>query len=161
MPKHKLHEQTHPTEDQNQIRSEKKQTGLIIVAVLLLILFLAGVVFAVIAMSKNPAQTENIRDIVIIFLALESFIIGLSLIILIVQLARLTALLQEEVQPILDSTNETVSTLRGTTAFLSNNLVRPVMKFSSMISALRHGVGSIGSMRAKTNEEHGGRAENV
>jgi hypothetical protein len=42
---------------------------------------------------------------------------GLALTILIIQIARLTNLLENEVKPILNSTNETVSNLRGTTKF--------------------------------------------
>jgi hypothetical protein len=107
---------------------------------LFFILLIVGLVFAVIAMVSNPSQTETVRDIVIIFMAVESLFIGLVLIVLIVQLARLTALLQDEVKPILDSTNETISTLRGTTAFLSTNLVKPVVKINSSITALRRAI---------------------
>jgi hypothetical protein len=103
-------------------------------------------------MINNPAQTETIRDIVIIFMAVESLLIGLTLVILIVQLARLTALLQNEIKPILDSTNETVNTLRGTTKFLSNNLVNPVMKANSTISAIRHMLGMVDIGHSKSEE---------
>ncbi|MCK4962815.1 MAG: hypothetical protein KAS19_10025, partial [Anaerolineales bacterium] len=83
---------------------------------------------------------EIIRDIVIIFMAVESSLIGIVMIILITQLARLTAMLQNEIKPILDSTNETLNTLRGTTTFLSNNLVDPVVKANSVITALRRAI---------------------
>jgi len=63
-------------------------------------------------------------------MAFESLLIGAVLVILIIQLARLTNLLQNEIKPILDSTNETVSTLRGTTVFLSNNLSEPLIKLN-------------------------------
>ncbi|OGO21180.1 MAG: hypothetical protein A2Z14_12265, partial [Chloroflexi bacterium RBG_16_48_8] len=91
--------------------------GIIIGASILLVILIVGIVLAVIAMVNHPDQTETIRDIVIIFMAVESLLIGLTLILLIVQLARLTALLQNEIKPILDSTNDTVNTLRGTTQF--------------------------------------------
>ena len=109
---------------------------LIIGAIFLLIL-LAGVILAVIALVRNPATTENIRDIVIIFMAVESLLIGLALIVLVVQLARLTDLLVNDVKPILDSTNDTLETVRGTTRFLSANLVRPVVKVNSSFAAFR------------------------
>jgi len=70
-------------------------------------------------------------------MALESLLIGAVLVILIVQVARLTNLLQNEIKPILDSTNETVSTLRGTTEFLSDNLVQPVIKLNEYIAAVQ------------------------
>ena len=72
-----------------------------------------------------------------IVIAVESMVIGLVLIILVVQLAKLINLLQNEIKPILDSTNETVSTLRGTTEFLSNNLAEPVIKLNEYFAGLQ------------------------
>ncbi len=105
-----------------------------IVAVVALV---AGAVVSVLWMIRNPAQTETLRDVFIILMALESLVIGMALIILIVQIARLTNLLQNEIRPILQSTQETVSTLRGTTRFLSDNLVTPVVKVNSSMAAVR------------------------
>jgi hypothetical protein len=128
------------TQELHDYQGTARSRAWIVAAVLFFILLIVGVVFAVIAMVSNPSQTETVRDIVIIFMAVESLLIGLVLIVLIVQLARLTALLQDEVKPILDSTNETISTLRGTTSFLSTNLVKPVVKISSSITALRRAI---------------------
>ena len=108
-----------------------------VLGVVFLLILIAGVVLAVIAMVQNPATTENIRDIVIIFMAIESLLIGLALIVLIIQLARLTDLLVNDVKPILDSTNDTLGTIRGTTHFLSKNLVQPVVKVNSSFAAFR------------------------
>jgi ABC-type dipeptide/oligopeptide/nickel transport system permease subunit len=124
-------------------KSEAQQRLIIVGVVILLIILITGIVLAVIAMVNNPTQTETIRDIVIIFMAVESLLLGLTLVVLIVQLARLTALLQNEVKPILDSTNDTLNTLRGTTKFLSNNLVDPVMKANSTLSAIRQVLGMV------------------
>lgn len=107
---------------------------LAIVAVVALAV-LAG--FAVFALVQNPAQAETVRDIVIIFMGAESILLGLALVILIVQLARLTALLQDEVRPMLRSTNDTLDTLRGTTRFLSDNLVSPVIRANGAAAAVR------------------------
>jgi len=114
-----------------------RQTALIAGAVIVLALIVAGLVLAISAMVRNPDSTETVRDILIIFVAGESFLIGLALIVLIVQLARLTALLQNEVRPILESTNDTVNTLRGTSQFLSDNVVRPVIKANGSLAAVR------------------------
>lgn len=116
---------------------------LAIAAVVLVLALIAGVVLATISMVRNPAQTETIRDIVIIFMAVEALIIGLVLILLIVQVARLTDLLRNEIKPILDSTNETLGTLRGTTRFLSDNLVKPVVKVNSSMAAVRRALNII------------------
>jgi ABC-type dipeptide/oligopeptide/nickel transport system permease component len=116
---------------------------LVIAGVILVLALIAGIVLAVVAMVRNPAQTETIRDIVIIFMAVEALIIGLVLSLLIVQIARLTDLLHNEIKPILDSTNETLSTLRGTTRFLSDNLVNPVVKVNSSMAAVRRALDLI------------------
>jgi hypothetical protein len=120
--------------------SDEKSRVWVIASVLLLLLVITGVVFAVISMVNNPDQTETIRDIVIIFMAVESLLIGLVLIILMIQLARLTTMLQNEVKPILDSTSETLNTLRGTTNFLSDKLVNPVVKANSSIAAIMRAI---------------------
>lgn len=136
-------------ENENTITSGK-QRAVMIGAVLLIVLLIAGLIFAVVAMVNNPIQTETIRDIVIIFMAVESLIIGLTLIVLIVQLARLTALLENEIRPILNSTTETVQTLRGTTTFLSNKLVKPVIKANSTIAAIRQALDLVGIGRSNS-----------
>ena len=77
-------------------------------------------------------------------MALETLFLGFVLVILIVQLARLINLLQNEIKPILDSTNETVSTLRGTATFLSENLTEPIVKLNSYVAALNKLVEALG-----------------
>jgi len=106
-----------------------------IVAAIVVILSLVGV--AIFALLQNATVTANIRDIFIIFMALESLLIGVALIVLIIQLASLTNLVQNELRPILQSTNETINTLRGTSEFLSENLVEPVIKLNSSVAGLR------------------------
>jgi len=101
------------------------------------VVLIALMVWAIIALSRNPAAAANVRDIFIIFMALESLLIGAALVVLIIQLASLINLLQNEVKPILKSTNETVNTLRGTSEFLSENLVEPVIKLNSYLAGLK------------------------
>jgi len=102
------------------------------------LILVALIVLSVIFLLQPSTDTARFRDVFIIFMALESIVIGLALIILIVQIARLINLLQNEIKPIIDSTNETVSTLRGTTHFLSNNLVEPVIKLNEYLAGLGH-----------------------
>jgi hypothetical protein len=46
-------------------------------------------------------------------------------------------LLQNEVKPILEATSETIDTLKGTTQFLSENLVDPVIKLNSYVAGIK------------------------
>lgn len=117
--------------------TDRRQTLMLVGLVALFILLIAAAIAVATLLVSNPERTETLRDVLIIFMAFEFLVIGLALIILIVQLARLTALLQNEIQPILESTSETVRTLRGTTSFLSKRVVDPVMKMNSSVAAVR------------------------
>jgi len=70
-------------------------------------------------------------------MALMMILLSGALVVLIIQLAILINLLQNEIKPILHSTNETVNTLKGTTVFLSNNLVQPVLKLNEYLAGLK------------------------
>ncbi len=119
------------------IRQQKaQQRKIIIIGSIVTLIILALLITSIVILAQPSTDTARIRDIFIIFMALESLLLGVSLIILIVQLARLTNLLQNEIKPILESTNETINTLRGTTVFLSDNLVEPVIKLNSYLAAL-------------------------
>jgi len=76
-----------------------------------------------------------VRDIAIIVLAVESLVIGALLVVLLLQIRGLARMLQEEVQPILESTKETASTVRGTTVFLSDTFVKPLINAVGYASA--------------------------
>ena len=116
---------------------ERKQKALVasIIAGVVLILVLLGV--AIYFLMQPTAPTDKIRDVFIIVVALESLVIGVALIVLIVQLASLINLLQNEVRPILNATNETVNSLRGTAEFLGENVVEPVIKLNGYLAGLK------------------------
>jgi len=129
----------------------------IVVAVVLVIALLATALVFLLSPRTDAEYVARIRDVFIIFMALESLLIGFVLILLIIQVARLTNLLQNEIKPILDSTNETVSTLRGTTAFLSDNLIEPVMKLNEYLAGLQQLLLVLGLARRKrkSNDKEG------
>ncbi len=126
-----------PEENTTHQTAQTRQRWIIAGCIAGAILLVALLVWAVIELSSHPAAAANVRDIFIIFLALESLLIGAALVVLILQLASLINLLQNEVKPILKSTNETVNTLRGTSEFLSENLVEPVIKLNSYLAGLK------------------------
>lgn len=112
----------------------KVPIGLIVAVILVLALIIAG---TVLLLNSPGDTTARVRDVFIIFMALESLVIGVALVILIVQLATLINLLNNEIRPIIHSTNETVNTLKGTVIFLSDNLSEPVIKLNETIAAIR------------------------
>jgi len=132
---------------EQQDRSERKRavpTGFIIGGVVLVLVlglaFIAGVIY----LSANfAAQIEAIRDIVIIALALESCVFGIALILMLIMLIRLVNTVEFEIKPILQQTNETIGTVRGTTKFVSKNVVEPVVTATSYANAVRRGVRTL------------------
>ena len=85
----------------------------------------------------------TIRDIAIIIIAVQSIVIGVLLGVLAWQIWRLVKMLQNEIQPIIKDTQDTVSTVRGTTTFVSNNVVNPVVKTTSTLVGMRRAVSSL------------------
>ncbi len=119
-----------PQEEQKS----RPPVGLIIGGIVILLLLIAG---AVLLLMASNDTTARVRDVFIIFMALESLVIGVAMIILIIQLATLINLLQNELKPIIHSTNETVNTLRGTVTFLSENLSEPVIQINAYLAGIK------------------------
>ena len=116
-----------------QQSTDRRKTVIIVLAV---VLVLAILVAAIYGMAANPGITSVVRDIAIIALALVTLIIGLFLIILIFQLQSLIVLLRDEIRPILDSANQTANTVRGTTTFVSDAVVTPMIQVASVLSGV-------------------------
>jgi hypothetical protein len=121
-----------------QITAEEKaakQTQIIIIAVA--VIFVALLVTAIVLMARFPAATVVVRDIAIVFVAVTTFLMGLAMILLIFQIQVLIQVLRDEIQPLLRSVNDTASTVRGTTAFVSHNVVSPIIKWAGFTAGMR------------------------
>lgn len=104
---------------------------------LIVLLFVAAVIIALTSdLDASGDFIRMIRDLVIIFLALEGILIVMALAILIFQVAKLINLLQTEVKPILENTQETVKTAQGTVQFVSENALRPIVRASGMVTGI-------------------------
>ena len=90
------------------------------------------------------------RDVSIILVAIESLVIGVLLSVLVIQLARLSKLLREELLPILVATQDTVGTVRGTTTFVGDHVVQPVVTISSYAAGARGALGALVGVRKFT-----------
>jgi len=133
-----------------KLETEKQQRAIVSWGIVFLALLLAGIVTAIyfLLRPETPAeQVGRIRDIFLIFMALESLLIGAALIVLIAQVASLINLLQNEVRPILQSTTETVNNLRGTAEFLGENIVQPVIKLNGYLAGLQRVIELMGIKR--------------
>ena len=78
-----------------------------------------------------------IRDIAIILLAIQTLIVNILLAILIWQVWRMVKMMQSEVKPIIEDTQETLGTVRGTADFVGMNVVDPVVKTSRTVAKSR------------------------
>ena len=120
------------------IREAERKQKVIIASVIDAVVFILALLGVAIYFLLQPATpTDKIRDVFIIVVALESLVIGVALIVLIIQLASLINLLQNEIRPILNATSETVNTLRGTAEFLGENVVEPVVKLNGYLAGLK------------------------
>jgi hypothetical protein len=117
--------------------------GLLLIGLIVLLVFLSLNAYQ--AQVEDPAQFPTpgavvvslLRDAAIIFVAFETILIGILLVILMLQMQSLIVLLRDEIKPMLEAANETLATVRGTTQFVSHNVVSPVMKWSGYFAGLR------------------------
>jgi len=128
-----------PTIKESTLDQTNKNKASAIIAVIVGAVLLIGIIIGLVILAQkgNAEAAAQVRDIFIILLALEMFVIGVAIIILVVQLANLTNLLQNEIKPILTSTTDTVNTLKGTVRFLSDNMTEPVIKINESLASVR------------------------
>jgi hypothetical protein len=79
---------------------------------------------------------ETIRDISIIVLALETIVVQVILVLLLLEIRSLSKMLRENITPILQSADETVRTVRGTSVFVTDNVVTPMVRISSVAAGV-------------------------
>lgn len=136
-----IQEENPPIDNQSKSSEDQQhsQRRNLVIIILVAIALLALIIWATVGLlnNNNAFKTAQIRDVFIIFLALESMVSGIALVILIVQLSTLINLLQNEIRPILNSTSDTVNTLKGTAKFVSDNLTEPVIKINQYIAMLK------------------------
>lgn len=125
----------------------------------LVILGLFAVALALViayGLATHPIFTARIRDISIIVLAIATMVTTVLLAILLIELQNLTVLLRDQVIPILESLNRTAGTVRGTTTFVSDTVVRPMIAISSYASGVRATVhtlfGSPGGSKSRSRQ---------
>jgi hypothetical protein len=125
-----------PEISESQPKTWKKALVAVLIA-FVIILLIGLIVLGVLYLSKATTPTSKIRDIFIIFMALEALVIGVALIILIIQVASLLNLINNEVRPIIADAQETISTIKGTSKFLSDELVGPAIKVNSFLAGFK------------------------
>ncbi len=116
----------------------------IVLAVSVALLLLVGSVWGIVWLARTQAATvEAVRDILLIALAIESCLFGIVLLFMLLMIVRLVNMLEFEIKPILEKTNETVGTIRGTTTFVSKNVVKPVTEARVHVAGIRRAFKSL------------------
>jgi hypothetical protein len=81
-------------------------------------------------------SVETVRDLSIIVLAVETIVVQVILVLLLLEIRSLSKMLKENIYPILQSADETVRTVRGTSVFVSDNVVSPVVRISAFAAGV-------------------------
>ena len=102
--------------------------GIAVIAVLILLGFAVMIAAGVI---------DEVRDVVIILLAVESLVIGGVTLFLLYQIIMLLTLIREELIPLIQSAQDTVNSARGTTVYVSRKIVVPSAKAATTVARLQ------------------------
>jgi hypothetical protein len=121
------------------------------------------IVFTVVYLVTHPGVARVTRDLLIIVLAIELLILNIATIVMLWQTIKLLDYLVNELAPVIKNLQETVGTVRGTTTFVSDNVVNPTIEAASKIAGVRRslqvlfgGPGSSGIPRDRTPPASGG-----
>ncbi len=112
------------------------------------VVFLGLLIAAIVLMALNREVATTVRDIAIVLVAAETFLIGLAAIMLVFQIQMLIQVLRDEIQPLLQSFNDTASTVRGTTEFVSQNMVSPIIKVAGFAAGVQRVTSDVLSLAA-------------
>ncbi len=113
----------------------------------LIVLGLALWIYA--AVRDYPIQgLAALRDVAIVILALESVLVMFIMLVIVILLWDLLAVIQRDLIPLLRSTlesaEETAHTVQGTTTFVSEYFIAPLIRLSSTLAGIQTTVGALG-----------------
>jgi hypothetical protein len=127
-------------------------------------IFIVSIAFVVIVLALlvagyflylSPEATTFLRDIAIIVLAFETLVVIFFLGVMTVLLIYVILTMEREIKPVLNATSETVYTVRGTTTFVSDTVVSPIMTVASIVGAVKGVAQAIAGLRPKGRGKRG------
>jgi uncharacterized membrane protein len=132
-------------------------------ALLVGVFVISLVIALLVAIFGDSGSVANtiaiIRDLFLILLAMQGMVITLALVVLILQIATLINLLQNEVSPIVNNLQDASQTLKGTSEFLKENATAPVIEASAWLSGVTAFVRELGGIR-KAVKKNGKQPDN-
>jgi hypothetical protein len=121
--------------------------AILVPLIVMVIIVILAVVAALIDVQGAAEAVRIVRDLLLIFIALELGLIFLSVVVLLVQVARLLNLLTEELQPLLETTQETAQTAQNTVEFAGRNVLTPAIELAGSAAAFSVIFGSLFGLR--------------
>ena len=125
-----------------------------VLAAVIVVSLIIAIVGGISGSDGVAAAFRIMRDFFIIVLALQGILISVALVVLILQLTALINLLRNEIKPIIDETRTTLSTVRGTAQFVSQNVTAPVIKVSAAMAGARALLSELAGLRRNMNGQH-------
>ena len=138
-----------------------------LVALFVVSVLIAVILGIVLGDTNSVSDTVSIiRDLFIILLAVQGMLIGIALIVLILQIAAILNLVENELKPVARSVQETASTIKGTAEFMSENAAAPVIESQAWLAGFATLVREASSLRKafrrnKESAEDKGDSQNV
>ena len=104
---------------------------------------------------------DNVRDIVIIVAGSLAVLVLVAVLVVTVVLglasrallSTLRSLLKDDLGPLLDSAQQTVRTVRGTTTFIGEKAVSPVIRVYGIVAGARRAVGVVTGVVGRRKED--------
>lgn len=122
------------------MNEERKRNLMIGAGSILGLLLLAGTCYFLVTIPNAPA---NLRDFLIILLAIETMFVFGFFGVMLWQLYQLIKLLREEVIPLLNTTKETVEQVKHTTTFVGQSVAAPVISISGFLAGAKAMVDTV------------------
>lgn len=114
----------------------------------ILLIFLIGFGLAIFADPAPTAQRiSSIRDVVIIVIFFEMFLIVVAMVALVLQIARLVSTVQGELKPMIRNTREATETVKGTARFVSKNVAQPIISIGAVLAGILAFLREVGGIR--------------
>ncbi len=113
--------------------------------------------------AASPLFVATFRDWVIIFsgIAIGSFFVISAMIVIVLGLIlrslllKASALMDQNVKPLLDSAKDTADHARGTASYISQAAVTPVVRTYGVIAGVRRAVGVISGLTGADSDKPG------
>jgi hypothetical protein len=128
---HRLPDET-VTKSRADQKKNRRKTFIGIGVAVVLILIIASFVLMI-----QGGVTGVVRDIIIIFLAIESVVLVGLMVALVIQMMLLVRMMRDEVRPLITSAQETINSARGTTQFVGRKIVTPTAAAAGNLAQVR------------------------